>query len=106
MGYQTLGAHRGTGVDPSTGRRVCRSVIVAGLVLLGAAAGHAEGPRSPASPAAASGTFDPTAQQALLNQYCVTCHNSRARVGNLTLDSLDVAAVGAHPEIWEKVVRK
>ena len=47
-----------------------------------------------------------SAERALLDRYCVTCHNQRLRVADLTLDVADVADVGAHPEIWEKVVRK
>jgi hypothetical protein len=45
-------------------------------------------------------------QQALLNQYCVACHNSRAQTGGLALDSLPVDRVEANAEIWEKVIRK
>jgi hypothetical protein len=43
---------------------------------------------------------------AVVAQYCVTCHNERAKQGGLVLEHLNLAAVGAHPEIWEKVVRK
>jgi len=44
--------------------------------------------------------------RALLNQYCVTCHNQTLKSGGLQLDNLDVARVGDHPDVWEKVVRK
>jgi hypothetical protein len=44
--------------------------------------------------------------RAVLDQYCVTCHNQRARTGGLALDTLDVAHVDAQPAIWEAVVRK
>src|SRR5215467_7572130 len=47
-----------------------------------------------------------TAQRALLDRYCVTCHNDRAKTANLSLQKLDLATVGEHPELWEKVVRK
>src|SRR5919198_6034512 len=46
------------------------------------------------------------AQRALIDQYCVTCHNSRAKTANLMLDQLDLAHLGEHAEIAEKVVRK
>jgi cytochrome c5 len=47
------------------------------------------------------------AQRALLDQYCVTCHNDRAKRANLSLEKLDLAThVGSNPEFWEKVVRK
>jgi len=42
----------------------------------------------------------------LLDQYCVTCHNDRMKTANLSLQGLDVATVGEHPELWERVVRK
>ncbi|HTC88567.1 MAG TPA: DUF1592 domain-containing protein [Bryobacteraceae bacterium] len=45
-------------------------------------------------------------ERALLDQYCVTCHNQRLKTGGLMLDQLDVAQMHEHAEIWEKVVRK
>ncbi len=50
----------------------------------------------------------PTAasERALLDQYCVGCHNDKAKVANLSLQKLDLSTVGDHPELWEKVVRK
>jgi len=45
-------------------------------------------------------------QRALINQYCVACHNDRAKTGGLALDTVDVDRTGQNPEIWEKVVRK
>lgn len=45
-------------------------------------------------------------QRALLDQYCVSCHNDRTKTANLSLQHLDLATVGDHPELWEKVVRK
>jgi mono/diheme cytochrome c family protein len=44
--------------------------------------------------------------RAALNQYCVTCHNDRLKTSGLSLQALDVARVGDHPEVWEQVVRK
>ena len=52
---------------------------------------------------AASAELD---QQALIDRYCAGCHNDRLETGGFSLDSLDVAEVAAHPEQWEKVVRK
>ncbi len=46
------------------------------------------------------------AQQAVLNQYCLTCHNAKLKTGGLELDKLDIQHVGANAETWEKVVRK
>ncbi len=49
---------------------------------------------------------DAAAQRALVDQYCVTCHNARLKTANLLLDQLDLAHLGDHAEIGEKVVRK
>lgn len=44
--------------------------------------------------------------QAIVNQYCITCHNQKLKTGGLTLDVLDAANVAPAAETWEKVVRK
>ena len=65
---------------------------------------------------------DASAQRALLDRYCVTCHNqaivnlpvtpgesqlfAQLRDVGLTLDTEDVADVSANPALWEEVVRK
>jgi cytochrome c551/c552 len=46
------------------------------------------------------------APRAILDQYCVTCHNQKLKTAGLTLDKLDPAQAGESSEIWEKVVRK
>ncbi len=45
-------------------------------------------------------------QRVLLDRYCVGCHNQKAKIAGLTLDTLDLARPGEHAEAWEKVVRK
>ena len=45
-------------------------------------------------------------QRALLDRYCVGCHNERLKTAGLTLDALDVGRVGDGADSWEKVVRK
>ena len=49
---------------------------------------------------------DLAANQALLDRYCVTCHNSRLETAGLDLSRLDLGAVGETPARWEAVVRK
>src|SRR5580765_6152280 len=72
--------------------------VVAGWLVLSAAVSPAPRAQQPVSDAAA--------QRALLDKYCVTCHNEKLRSGNLRLDTADVTKVGANGELWEKVVRK
>jgi len=45
-------------------------------------------------------------ERALLDQYCVSCHNQRLKTGGLMLDQLDLAHLRDHAEIGEKMVRK
>jgi mono/diheme cytochrome c family protein len=47
-----------------------------------------------------------TSPQALLATYCYSCHNTRVQMGGLALQGLDIKAVEAHAEVWEKAVRK
>src|SRR5687767_4703562 len=68
----------------------------------------AQGPRvartqTPAPASVASAVSTP---RALLDTYCISCHNEKLRTAGLLLDQLDVAQVGAHAEVWEKVLRK
>jgi len=49
---------------------------------------------------------EPSSQQADLNRYCVSCHNTRLKTAGLSLEALDVTQPGLDPAIWEKVVRK
>src|SRR4051812_30079025 len=44
--------------------------------------------------------------RAVLDQYCVTCHNAKLKTGGLALDVPDLMNAGAHADVWEKVVRK
>ena len=44
--------------------------------------------------------------RALLDKYCVTCHNPRVKAGNLTLNAFDPTKAADSPEVWEKVIRK
>jgi hypothetical protein len=44
--------------------------------------------------------------RALLNRYCVTCHNERAKTAGLMLDRMDLSNVPVGADVWEKVVRK
>jgi hypothetical protein len=46
------------------------------------------------------------APKALLDRYCVTCHNDRVKTANLSLQGMDLTQVADHAELWEKVVRK
>jgi hypothetical protein len=63
-------------------------------------------PAPVASHTAASTTMTPAAQNALVKQYCVTCHNDRGKAGELTLASFDAANIVDHVDTAEKMIRK
>lgn len=42
----------------------------------------------------------------VVKRYCIGCHNSNVKAGNLLLDSIVTAPVEQHSDEWEKVVRK
>ncbi len=43
---------------------------------------------------------------AVIESFCIDCHNDIDRTGQLTLEGLELAAVHDDAETWEKVVRK
>ena len=89
-----------------------RALSVATVVVVwGAAiAGAVKADGAPGAPGAVvqagAGRTDPAPDRALLDRYCVTCHNARLRTAELTLDNIDPGNVGPHAETWEKVLRK
>ena len=82
-------------------RLAATSVVAMWLVILATPAGHAQAPSAAAAPVPS-----PAASSPLLKQYCITCHNERAKVGGLALDSKDFDHVAVDAATWEKVVRK
>ena len=80
-------------------------VLIAGVVALMAlhvALPRAAGLQQGTAPADASAAE----RQNLLRRYCFGCHNDRLETGGLSLEAVDLSNVGAHPEVWERVVRK
>jgi cytochrome c5 len=78
--------------------RICRMVAIAALA---AASAQAASRQSAGVPAA-----DAAAYRAVLNKYCVTCHNEKLRTADLLLDKANLENVGDAAELWEKVVVK
>jgi hypothetical protein len=44
--------------------------------------------------------------RALLDQYCVACHNERLKTGGFSLEKLDVSQVVGHADVLEKIASK
>src|SRR5262247_2287292 len=51
-------------------------------------------------------TFDISTQRALVEEYCIGCHNRESRTGGISLEGREFNKVGVDAEIWEKVLRK
>lgn len=77
-------------------------VLIGAIWLLSAHAYAGPQPIASARPVSAA----KTSQRALLDKYCLSCHNDRLKTGGLTLAALDPADVALHTETWERVVRK
>src|SRR6266849_3999933 len=54
---------------------------------------------------AAGASSSLSSQRAVLDQYCVTCHNQKLKTAGLMLDQLDLTHAD-NADTWEKVVRK
>ena len=84
--------------------------VLATVLAALAAAGSAAAQTTASAPVAVEESNAPVAaHQALLDRYCVTCHNEpMAGRGTVpfAFDGLDLADLGADAEAWEKVVRK
>ena len=59
-----------------------------------------------AAQAPAAQSSAPIAPRALLDTYCVTCHNQRTKTAGLMFDTMDLAKLPEHGDVWEKTVRK
>ena len=56
--------------------------------------------------AAPAGAMSSTAIKAVLDKYCITCHNQRLRTGGLALDDVDAARPAVRADVWERVIAK
>ena len=70
------------------------------LLLVGITAAYFAGSSTQAQKANAA------KQQMLLNDYCVSCHNLKAKTAGIVLENLDLNHIAVNTETWEKVLRK
>ena len=85
-----------------------QGILTLGGVLAAISGVPAQAPAPPAAmaPVAAHASSPAEAENALIRQYCTSCHSDRMKTGGLTLAAYDAA----HPEqargVSEKVIRK
>src|SRR5262245_42933637 len=69
-----------------------RTMVCGVTILLLAAAGYA--------------VQGPSPQRAVINQYCIGCHNEKLKTGGLVPDNVDLSRVGNQAPVFEKIVQK
>jgi hypothetical protein len=84
-----------------------RLLVVALIAMMSAVlvTGQTTAPTSPAT-GRVQGSPDVATYRAVLDKYCVTCHNDKLNTANLKLDKLDLVHFGDDPVLGEKIVRK
>src|ERR1700737_4765181 len=86
-------------------KRTSRAVQLGWFGLMAVGAGYlhvqAQGGARAEDPAPAA-----VAPRAVLDKYCVTCHNERLKTAGLMLDRMDVEHVGESPAYGEKYAPK
>src|SRR5579872_3261622 len=87
---------------PKLLRRLVMVVAIAACAAAYVDAARSSNPQPQAAPAAPPAA----APRAVVDRYCVTCHNARLKRGDLVLEGLDIDHVGANAATWEKVVKK
>jgi mono/diheme cytochrome c family protein len=85
-------------------RLIVRVVLVAMAGWASVSVSAQSDDRRPSSPGATPPTAAST--RAVLDRYCVGCHNERLRTAGLALDTLDVSKVGDAAALWEQVILK
>ena len=81
-----------------------KAIVVTGVVVALVLAGGGLGGTLFAQTAASATSG--ASHQAVIDRYCVTCHNGRLKTAGLMLDAADVEHARRDPAVWEKVVRK
>ncbi len=82
-------------------------VLIGGFlafVAVAAVSGQVPQPQRPATTPAPS--TNAAAPRAVLDKYCVGCHNTRVKAGSLALDELDLSRLADHADVAEKVALK
>ena len=96
---------------PQTARRILPAGLV-GAALIGVCALVSPEPLSAATApsgeqtGASMPTPVPADHRALLDRYCVICHNDRLQTAGLSFEADGFRDVGRDTEAWEKVIRK
>ena len=78
--------------------KTIRLVIACGVTMLAVRVSGQSSQTAPAPtpPVARAQAADAAPQRALVDRYCVGCHNAKLLTANLSLDKLDLGHLGDH----------
>jgi hypothetical protein len=83
------------------------AIAISGSVSAAGPQGLAAGAQGTARPVPATvSASQAPASRAVVDQYCLGCHNTRTQTGGLSLERGAIDDVAAHPDLWEKALRK
>jgi mono/diheme cytochrome c family protein len=87
--------------------------MMAGALFVASLANVFTAPQAPSAPQALKALQAPQApsadaekQLATINQYCVACHNDRAKTAGVSFQGITAESIGQHADVFEKAVRK
>src|SRR5258708_2274831 len=83
--------------------------MVAGVVAVVCAAAGVFDPAMAAGPQASAPVTAVSAQRAVLQKYCLSCHSQAMKQRGavpIALDQLDLTRVARDAETWERIIRK
>jgi mono/diheme cytochrome c family protein len=91
-----------------------RVLLTAAVLILATVCVSQTTSQNPSAPAKVAAPVNdevlgPAGYQEMLNKYCITCHNEKAKIpagAPLFLDKANLKDPGADAAVWEKVVRK
>jgi Protein of unknown function (DUF1592)/Protein of unknown function (DUF1588)/Protein of unknown function (DUF1585)/Protein of unknown function (DUF1587)/Protein of unknown function (DUF1595)/Planctomycete cytochrome C len=85
----------------SGSRATLTSIAIASLMLTGGVVLTSKAQQPAARPSPAS-----DGPVALVDEFCLSCHDEDHKKGDLALDAIAEDNVASHADVWEKVVRK
>ena len=80
--------------------------VAAVLAQAGAQGGQTHAKKTMRVAAQSSAALPSSADRALVDRYCVSCHSDKLKTGGLSLEKVDIANVPANAQVLEKIVRK
>jgi mono/diheme cytochrome c family protein len=88
---------------PGMGRASTGALLIAGWIAVAFTSVQTSSSQTQPGPPAPVSESVP---RAVLDKYCISCHNEKLHTAGLALDTVDVTKPGAKADVWERVIRK